>query len=107
MKLKAALGPLRSGKKVLEGKASELQDLMAAASSPENEEKTAWKEAATALLTLKLCIDDLRFMIPKFEKIPATDVLASDVFSAEKAKGVASSHLDCIKEKLKKLKAVL
>jgi hypothetical protein len=106
-KLKGALPALRSGKKVLENKVSEMDDIMAAAYGAENMEKTAWKEADMAKAVLKRFVDDLRYMIPKLEKIAPADVTENDVLDAEKVKLLASTHLDGIKEKIRKLKAVL
>ena len=44
-KLRSALQPLRSAKKALENKVNEIDDIIAAASTAENLEKIAWKEA--------------------------------------------------------------
>ena len=106
-KLKAGLVPARSGKKALEGKLSELEDIMAASSSPANEEKVAWKDANDAKEILKKFIDELRREIPKMEKIEAADVVPNDVKTAENYKSLATAHLDAMKDKIKKLKAVL
>ena len=106
-KLRSALQPLRSAKKALENKVNEIDDIIAAASTAENLENIAWKEAESAKLILKRFVEELRYLIPKLEKLPPKDVQEVHCQEAERAKVLATTHLDGIKDKIKKLKAVL